>query len=574
MNGAGCRNWRLLPSACRRWIPWFALFLIAVLSPGCTNRPAPQSPVVSRGAQTAPAGWFEDHATSMGVAFSLGTTGPSPHTLLGTIGSGCAAVDFDGDGKVDLFFAAPYDTQRKGVCALYRNNGNGTFADVTAGSGLETPGNFMGCAVADLDNDGRPDLIVVGYGIVRVFRNLGHLKFRDVTAGSGLEAPSAISWATSIACGDFDRDGRVDLYIGRYVKFDRSKTQLCDYGANKSSCGPNFYDAQIGSLYRNLGNFHFKDVTREYGLDQAHGKCLGAAFCDVDGDGWPDLYLANDEMPGDLFLNQKGRHFQNVALERGVALSGDGTFQGGMGVDFGDYNRDGRMDLFVTTFELEPDALYGSSASGVFTFDARRMGLEQATRNLVGFGTKFGDFNNDGFLDLAIVNGHTRDNNERVDTMGHYAQPAQLFMYENGAYADRSREGGAGFTTPAVGRGLALADIDNDGRLDLVIVDLEGRARILMNRMPNTGAWLTVRLRATHSNRMALGSRVTVRAGGQSWIAEATTGGSYLSASDPRVHFGLGTAASIDSVEVRWPSGAVSRLQNPPISREIEIKEP
>jgi hypothetical protein len=518
--------------------------------------------------------WFEDRTEQAGIRFHLGHKGRSPLTVLETMGTGCAIGDFDNDGRMDLFFVGESGTESEGHCALYKNNGNGTFTDVTRGSGLETAGFYMGCAVADLNNDGLPDLIITGYGVVRVFENLGHFKFKDVTKGSGLESPSANAWATSIACGDFDRDGLVDVYIGRYVKFDDKALQFCDYGSIKASCGPNFYDPQIGSLYRNAGHFKFKDVTRGTGLDMAHGKCLAAMFCDINGDGWPDLYLANDEMNGDLFLNKKGKHFDNIGLEHGVALSGDGTVQGGMGVDFGDYNRDGLMDLFVTTFETEPDSLYGASPSGVFTQDTLKTGLDQPTRNKVGFGVKFADFQNNGWLDIIIANGHIHDNEEQVDKMGHYRQPMQLFMQENGVFVDRTAEAGEGFTTPAVGRGLAIGDLDNDGLLDVVVVDLEGRPRVLMNRMSKTGAWLSVKLRGTRSNRMGIGARVVVTGGAQKWTAEATTGGSYLSASDPRVHFGLGDVRQIDKVEVYWPSGRHSELPGPAISHEIEIREP
>ncbi|HEU4753381.1 MAG TPA: CRTAC1 family protein, partial [Armatimonadota bacterium] len=537
-------------------------------------RNAPQ-PSRARPASTPPpAGWFEDQARHAGITFRLGHHGKTPLTVLETMGTGCATADLDGDGHADLLLVGQQETGNTGRCALYRGDGKGSFADVTPGSGLETPGLYMGCAVADVDNDGKPDLLVTGYGVCRLFRNLGGMRFRDITDGSGLAALSPTDWCTSAAFGDVDRDGKLDLYIGRYVVFNEHTLQFCDYGGVKASCGPKFYDPQFGRLYRNTGGGRFQDWTQKWGLGSQQGKCLGAAFADVNGDGWPDLYIGNDEMPGDLFINRQGKGFTNEGLSAGVALSSDSQMQGAMGVDFGDFNRDGRPDLFVTTFEQEPVSLYANRGNTLFEHVSLSMGLDQ-TRSMVGFGTRFVDLDNDGWPDLPVANGHIHDNQSQVDRLSSYPQPMQLFMNRKGTFMDdRSREAGPGFTTPMVGRGLAVADFDEDGRPDLLVMDLEGTPRLLMNRMPETGNWLRVRLEGTRSNRSGIGAKVTVVAGPERWTAEAAAGGSYLSTSDPRLHFGLGAAKQVDRVEVRWPSGKVSTLARPAVGGEVRIREP
>jgi hypothetical protein len=504
----------------------------------------------------------------------MGHNGKSPLTLLEVMGPGCAVCDFDGDGHADILVVGQAGPVANGKCALFRNNGNGTFTDVTKGSGLEEPGNYMGCAVADIDNDGKPDILITGYGIVKLFHNLGGCRFEDITKGSGLESPSPYSWATSAAFADVDHDGLVDLYIGRYVAFNDKTIQFCNYGVPKSACGPIFYDPQVGSLYKNLGHGKFKDVTRIMGLDTAHGKTLGVAFADVNGDGWPDLYLGNDEMPCDLFINEHGKRFRNAGSELGVALSGSGQPQGAMGVDFGDYDHDGRLDLFVTTYEFEPDSLYRNGDAALFTSVDQQTGIGPATSAFVGFGTKFIDIDNRGWLDLVIANGHIHDNQEIIDKLGAYRQPMQLFVNQDGkSFVNKTREAGPGFCSPAAGRGLAIGDLNDDGLEDIVVTDIEGTVRVLMNRNADKNNWLRVTLVGKDCNRMGIGARVTVRAGAEKWVAEATTGGSFCSASDARVHFGLGKLADVDAIEVRWPCGKVSVITHPHVPGDLTIRE-
>ncbi len=531
--------------------------------------------------RTLPAGfksWFEDAAQSLGVTSTMGHNGKTPLTVLEVMGPGCAVCDFDGDGHADILVIGQDGPVAKGKCALYRNNGDGTFTDVTKGSGLEAPGNYMGVAVGDIDNDGKPDIVITGYGVVKLFRNLGGCKFQDITKGSGLEAPSSSSWATSAAFADVDRDGKLDLYIARYVVFNDHTLQFCDYGL-KASCGPIFYDPQIGSMYRNIGSGKFKDVTREWGLEGARGKTLGVAFADVNGDGWPDMYLGNDEMPGDLFINlgthtEKGRKFRSTGVESGVGMSGSGQMQGAMGVDFGDYDHDGRPDLFVTTFEFEQKSLYRNGEGTLFNISSQQTGIGPATSNFVGFGTKFIDVNNDGWLDIAIANGHIHDNQAKIDKLGSYAQPLQLFINDGGkTFANRTLEAGTGFTKPAVGRALATGDLNDDGLVDIVVTDVEGNLRVLINHTEDHNNWLRISLVGTTCNRMAIGAHVTVKSGSESWSAECTTGGSYLSASDPRLHFGLDKATHVDCIKVAWPDGKTTEIKNPHVPGDITIKE-
>ncbi len=518
--------------------------------------------------------WFEDKAVSLGIDVKMGHNGKTPLTVLEEMGPGCAVCDFNGDGHADVLILGQAGPVGNGLCHLYRNNGNGTFTDVTKGSGLEAPGNYMGCAVADIDNDGMPDIVITGYGVVKLFKNLGGCKFQDISKGSGIEAKSPTEWSSGAAFADVDHDGLVDLYVGKYIVFNSTTIQFCNYSPYKASCGPIFYDPQIGTMYKNLGNGKFKDVTKQMGLDSAHGKTLGVAFYDINGDGWPDLYLGNDEMPGDMFINNHGKNFVNKGVEAGVGLSGGGKMQGAMGVDFGDIDHDGRPDLFVSTYEFETKALYFNGDNTLFTNVSEKVGLGPAMWNFVGFGTKFVDIDNSGWLDLVVANGHIHDNQDLIDKMGAYRQPCLLFMNEQGkSFTNRTMEAGPGFTTPAVGRGLAIGDLNDDGLQDVVITDIEGNVRVLMNRHNVGNNWLRVSLVGTHCNRMGIGAKITVKSGAEKWSAEVTTGGSYFSASDPRIHFGLGKATKVDSIEVKWPCGKISVLNNPRISGDLIVTE-
>jgi enediyne biosynthesis protein E4 len=549
--------------------PAFLLALLLAASvAGCRPAAVPAASPVAARLPPAPVR-FTDVTEAAGIRFLLGHEGRSPLTIRDTIGTGAAFLDYDGDGWCDLFLVGQVGTRSKGVCALYHNERNGTFRDVTAGSGLTRPGFWTGCATGDLDNDGRVDLLVTGDDCLALYHNEGGGHFRDVAARMGL---AARGWATSAGFADLDGDGRLDLYVGRYLKFGPGTPDLCTYRGIQAACPPTHYDPQFGTLYRNAGD-RFIDVTRAAGLDDAHGKTLGVAFADYDNDGRTDFYLANDGVPGDMY-HQEGRfHFRNVALEAGTGYNTLGGEQAGMGTDFGDYDGNGRLDLIVTTFQREPDSLYHNEGGGQFAEQGYAAGLGAATVNTLGFGVKFADLDNDGWLDVPIANGHVQDTIARIQPQIQYPQRMQLFInHRDGTFQEM--DGGPPFARPIVGRALATADWDHDGDVDLLVTDLEGSPLLLRNEGPHTTShWLGVALAGTQSNRTGLGARLTLAGGGHTWVREVTTAGSYLSASDPTAHFGLGPLTRLDRLTIRWPSGKSTTLPNPPVDRILAVRE-
>jgi hypothetical protein len=535
---------------------------------------------------------FEDRAHAAGITFRLGHGGRSPLDIRETIGAGCAFLDADGDGRLDILLLGQTGTASEGRCALYRNRGDGAFDEITASSGLEEPGFWTGCATGDWDNDGRVDLFIAGFGASRLLRNEGEGRFRDVTAATGVRVPG---WASSAQFADVDGDGWLDLYVARYVRFGPNDPRLCQVGIApgtglpvQGACGPEVYDPEIGLFFQNEQGRRFREATRDFGLSDAHGRGLGVAFADLDADGRPDLYVANDRMPGDLFHNQtpgarrQAPPFRNIGVSSGTAYGGGGNIQGGMGVDWGDVDGDGRLDLFVTTFYREPKSLYRSLGGALFEEAGAATGIGPASLDLVGFGTKFLDVDNDGWLDLIFVSGHVVETAERVDRRATYRQPGILYRHRAQAagggwmntFREATAEAGPDLARPIVGRGLATGDWNDDGHIDVLITDLEG-APLLLSNIGSGGQshWLGLEILNRHG-APALGARVTVRAGGREQVREVSTGGSYLSASDPRLLFGLGPTAAVDEVRVIWPSGARQTLRPEGIDRYLKIREP
>jgi len=523
-----------------------------------------------------PAPRFSDIAAAAGLRYAWEIPGKRPLNILQTIGNGCAFLDYNNDGNLDLLLVGSR-------LALWAGDGTGRFTDVSQETGLAgLTGHFLGCAVGDVDGDGYPDIYISGYRTALLLLNQGGRRFRDVTRAAGLPQEP---WATSCAFAEtVPGSGRLDLYVGDYADFGpKTQPQLCVESGRETSCGPRHYRPIVGHLYRNRGVAggipRFQDITRPSNAGTALGKALGVAFADLDGSGRPSLAIANDEMPGDLLQPQPGSpqpRYKNVADLSGTAYDRDGNVHGGMGLDWGDYDNDGRFDLFVATFQNETKALYRNEGAGRFRDVAIPAGIGGPTTPFVAFGCKFLDYDNDGWLDLAITNGHVQDNIHEINSAATYRQPTQIFHNRGGepvTFEEVSQASGPDVLRPIVGRGLALGDLDNDGRLDLLIADAEGAPLLLHNQESRTGHWLGVRLVGTHANRGGYGAVLTATTGGRSLVRACRADGSYMSSSDSRVHFGLGAATQVETLAIRWPGGHVDTLHNLPADRYVTIRE-
>ncbi len=549
---------------------WCVLACLTLL-PGC-NRPAP-----SGGEPPTEPAWFEDVTDKLGISF---THDPGPldgkYPMPQIVGSGCALFDMDGDGRLDAYLVNNGGPKGRPNC-VYRQRPDGTFEDVSAGSGLDVAGYGMGVAVGDVDGDGRPDVLLTEYGGVRLFRNLGGGKFRDVTRDAGLDNPA---WGASAAFLDYDRDGRLDLVITNYVDYDPSWSCTSPAGVT-DYCNPSVFAGRVSRLYHNLGDWKFEDVTLNSGLGKAPGPGLGVVCADFDGDGWVDVFVANDGKPNHLWINQKDGTFKEEAAARGVAFNGMGRPEASMGVALGDVDGDGLFDLFVTHLGAEQHTLWKQKPRGLFRDASGPAGLTTPLWRGTGFGATLADFDNDGALDVAVVNGRVSKQPpvaEKLPGDPHwrpYLERNQLFAAAGGKFRDRSASEPALCGEPNVGRGLAYGDIDGDGGLDLLVTTAGGRARLLRNATPNRGHWLLVRTLDKDGNRDLLGAEVTVVAGGKSWTRTVRSADSYLSASDPRAHFGLGGAKDVDRVEVFWPSGKPERERFPggAADRTVELRQ-
>jgi hypothetical protein len=489
-----------------------------------------------------------DASAAAGIDYELGHGGRTPLSILEVAPGGCAFADLDGDGWQDIILAGPPR------CAAYRNLGDGRFADVSRAWKLDRyRGDWMGCTIGDYDNDGAPDLLLTGYRCGALLRNEGARGFTDVTRTAGLKFDL---WTTSAGFADLDGDGWLDLYVGAYVAYHRGGRDHCRRGQRLTACGPEAYEPERGYLYRNRGDGRFEDRTASSGLASCAGKTWGVAFADYNDDGRTDLYVANDQMPGNLYRNLGGWRFRDVGVASGTAYDAKGQVQGGMGVDWADFNGDGRLDLFVATYVRQIKELYKNEGGDLFLPVGSDVGLAQPALPYVTFGCGFFDANNDGVLDLLLTNGHVQDNAAILDASQSYPQPLQFFLGQpGGRFADVTATAGAPFATPMVGRGMAFSDYDRDGAVDALVVDLEGRARLLRNQAGDQhGHWLTVQLDGGRRNSEGLGARVTVESGGRPQVREVTRTRSVLSASDPQAHFGLGGALQADRIRVRWPA--------------------
>jgi hypothetical protein len=524
---------------------------------------------------------FTDATAQAGIKFVHNHGGFGKKYLPETMGSGVIVFDADGDLWPDVLFVnakafadAPAGRGGRGpsLPALYRNAQNGTFSDVTRGSGLDVELYGIGGAAADFDNDGRVDVYVTGLGGNRLFRNLGGGKFGDVTKRAGVADGG---FSTSALWVDYDKDGRVDLFVANYVQWSPAGDLYCTLdGKRKSYCTPESYKGQSPSLYRNRGDGTFENVTKAAGVFDTTSKGLGVAMLDFDGDSWMDIFVANDTEPNRLYRNRRNGTFEDVAVAAGIAFSQQGVARAGMGVDAADYDGSGRPSLVIGNFSNEMMALFHNEGKGLFIDDAPRTSIGRATLLTLTFACFFFDYDLDGFLDIFAANGHVSDDIEAVQSRVKYAEPPHLFQNAGGKrFEDRSREVGAGFTRATVARGAAYADYDQDGDLDLFVTTNNGPARLLRNDGGGNNA-LRLRLAGTSSNRDGIGARVDVTLpGGRTAWQLVKTGSSYASQSELPLTFGLAAAAGVDAIRVTWPSGRIDNVGPQKGNQTLTIEE-
>lgn len=533
----------------------------------------------ARAAEVAPAVTFADVTRESGIAFVHDNAATSEKYLIETMGGAAAWLDYDGDGLLDLYLANSAGTEvfrpeRPLRGALYRNEGNGEFTEVTEGTGTGAEGLFgMGVAVGDYDNDGDPDLVVTGYRKLLLFRNSGEGTFRDVSGPAGVALPD--KWGSSAAWLDFDNDGWLDLAVVNYLDWSPENNLRCGEmrPGYRSYCHPNKYRGQTPNLFRNLGNGQFEDVSERVGLEDYAGNGLGIVCFDYDRDGWMDIFIANDSMPNFLFRNVGGRQFEEVAFFAGVALGENGETEAGMGVDAADYDGDGWPDLYITHLDFEFDRLYRNGTDGTFRDATFESGIGYATFDVSGFGTGFIDYDNDGWRDLFVANGHVLDNIDLFHEGTTYEERKLVFRNVDGRFEEAGELLGEAIARPRVSRAAAFADYDNDGDTDVLVANNGQEPQLLRNDGGNRSGWLQVHLIGQESNRDGIGARVTVVSEGFVQVAERTGGRSYQSAHDPRLHFGLGSRERVEEIEVRWPSGVVDRIQEVRAGTRVMVRE-
>jgi hypothetical protein len=570
------------------------------LPPAARNAPAPPEPAASAPPPAHTAITFTDVTDRAGIRFQHVNGASGQFYYPETFGSGCAFLDYDRDGRLDILLIngdywpghVPSGKARPAL-ALYHNNGSGTFTDVTAQAGLNISLYGMGVAVGDYDNDGYDDLYITGLDHSLLLHNEGNGRFRDVTreAGVGNEG----HWGTSAAWLDYDNDGRLDLFVCNYVRWRPEQELVCRQGSLRVYCGPLVYPADSCRLFHNIGvmgmgtgvgknqsptphTLHptplFEDVTRAAGLDKTTGKSLGVAVWDLDGDGYPDILVANDLTPNYLFRNNRNGTFREVGLDAGVAYGADGTARSGMGIDVADTKNDGRCQVFVSNFAREPNSFFCQDTPFLFTDRTYETGMGEPSLQPLGFGLFFFDYDNDGWKDAFVANGHIQPEIARYEPGQTFAQEPLLFHNRgDGNFEEVHRQSGAALTRALVGRGAACGDFDNDGALDILVTGNGGPARLLRNEGGSQNNWLEIGLLGHKSNRDGIGAEVRVQVGGRTLRDQVRSGSSYLSASDLRLHFGLGRAAQADRVEVRWPSGVIDRLPEVRANQVLRIEE-
>ena len=518
---------------------------------------------------------FVDISDPAGIHFVHFNGAVGQKWLPETIGAGCAFVDLDGDGWADILLLngkswTPGLTRH--LPALYRNNRNGTFSDITKGSGLDVEMYANGVAVADYDNDGLPDIYVTALEGDRLFHNEGHGHFRDVTAASGIRNAN---FGTSAAWFDYDRDGKADLVVANYVRWTPATDIRCSLdGKAKSYCTPEVYKGQSLKLYHNLGNGRFEDVSKKAGLDNPSSKSLGIVVFDMDNDGWPDLFIANDTQPNKLYRNSRDGTFKEIGMEAGVAYGDDGVARGAMGADAADYDRSGRQHLLVGNFSKQMMALYHNEGNGLFSDVAPSTPIARSSLLDVTFGAFFFDYDLDGFPDIFAVNGHIEPDINRTQTDLQFRESPLIFHNNGrGGFDDATGAVGPDIRRAIVGRGAAYADFDHDGDPDILLTENNGPARLFRNDGGNRNHWLNVRLTGRKSNRSALGAVVRLESASGKQSQTLHSGSSYCSQSGLALIFGLKQDPVVTKLSVEWPSGAVQSFQNLPVNRFIAIDE-
>jgi hypothetical protein len=556
------------------------LLALAGLLFGCSQRVA--QPPATGAAIEAP--WFTDVTAEVGLDF-VHDAGPVGHFFMPQIiGAGAALFDFDRDGRLDIYLLQSAGPDSPSKNRLFRQEADGRFRDVSKGSGLDIAGYCTGVAIGDVNNDGWPDVFVTQYGGLKLFRNNGDGTFTDVSEEAGLDS---LLWGTSACFVDYDRDGWLDLVVVNYVQYDPAR--LCyDGQGRRDYCHPQQFAGSVTKLYRNLGPqppargtgkpaIRFEDVTEKAGLNRLPGPGLGVVCADFDGDGWPDIFVANDGQPNRLWINQRDGTFQEEAVLRGLAYDGMGKTAANMGVALGDLDGDGLFDVFVTHLTNETHTLWCQRPRGRFRDRTMPAGLAPPGSRGTGFGTVLADFDHDGALDVAIVNGRVYRGEPVAEASlspfwSYYAERNQLFANEGtGRFRDISSANRAFCGAAGVHRGLACGDIDGDGALDLLVTTLAGPARLYRNVAPKRGHWLQVRALDPTLNRDAYGAEITVRAGGRRWTRWINPGYSYLCSNDPRAHFGLGPVDHVDAIEVLWPDGSRESFPGCPADQRPEI---
>jgi hypothetical protein len=535
-------------------------------------------PFEATGAPASALGFRLTDVTSLaGIQFRHNSGAYGGKLLPETLGSGCAFLDYDRDGWQDILLINAMDwpghKRQRSTLRLYRNNRNGTFADVTQSAGLDIEMYGMGVAVGDYNNDGFPDILITCVGQNRLFRNTGKGTFVDVTRASGLQGRQAFS--TSALWFDYDRDGLLDLFVCNYVRWSPEHDVFCSLdGKLKSYCTPEAYRGDTCWLFHNRGDGTFEDVTATSGVFDSSSKSLGVAMFDYDQDGWPGLLVANDTQPNKLYRNLGNGKFKDVAVEAGLAFSAEGKARAGMGVDIGDFENSGKPGIAITNFDNEMIGLYRAVRPGVYDDISVAAGIGLPSRNTLGFGCGFLDADLDGALDLAVANGHIDETVRNIRGNVGYAQPPQFFLNQgNGKFRDVAAEAGGGFDQPKIGRGLAYGDFDRDGDLDILLTTNNGPAFLYRNDQLAGNRSIRFHLVGTKSNRDAIGATVRIFYSGQSQSRMVRGGSSYLSQSELPVTFGLGKRDKIERATIDWPSGRTEEFKDLGTGRAYECTE-